>query len=278
MDTITKEKALNTLRKILVLSYTENESQLLLQLAWEHVASYPEDQQTRIYRQIKEDLLQNRPIQYITGKSYFSDFELYVAEGVLIPRPETDELADWIIRDCQAIHQPIDIWDIGTGSGCIAIALKRKIRSAVVHASDISNEALTIARYNAAKLGTDIHFFRDDILSDRPMSLPRMDIIVSNPPYILPEEMNDMEPHVNRHEPHLALFVRDGDPLQFYKAIEKTARQQLKNDGILYMELHSLYAELTQLYFEQRQWRTLLRQDMQGKNRMLKCIFNNASN
>lgn len=278
MDTITKEEAFSTLRKIPGLSYTESELQLILQSAWEHVVSYPEDQQIRVYRQIKEDLLRNRPIQYITGKSYFSDFELYVAEGVLIPRPETDELADWIIRDWQSIHQPIDIWDIGTGSGCIAIALKRKIRSSVVHASDISTEALTIARYNAAKLGTDIHFFLDDILNDEPKSLPGMDIIVSNPPYILPVEINDMEPHVSEHEPHLALFVRNDDPLQFYKAIEKTAKKQLKNGGILYLELHSLYAGPTQLYFEQHQWRTTLRQDMQGKARMLKCIFNNASN
>ncbi|MBX9449294.1 MAG: peptide chain release factor N(5)-glutamine methyltransferase [Taibaiella sp.] len=278
MDTITREKALSTLKKILDLSYTESESQLILQSAWEHIASYPVGEHDRVYRQIKEDLLRCRPIQYITGKSYFSDFELYVAEGVLIPRPETDELADWIIRDCQSIHQPTGIWDIGTGSGCIAIALKRKIRSAVVYASDISTEALTIARYNAAKLGTEIHFFRDDILNDGPRSLPGMDIIVSNPPYILPEEINDMEAHVSGHEPHLALFVRDDDPLQFYKAIEKTARRQLKNSGILYLELHSLYAAPAQLYFEQHQWRTTLRQDMQGKARMLKCIFNNTSN
>lgn len=262
------------LKEIIEAIYVPNESRIIFDMAWNYIEEHPKGEQQAILEQVLKDLKRFRPIQYIIGKTYFSDFEIAVQEGVLIPRPETDELVDWIIKEHKNTNKKLNIWDIGTGSGCIALALKRKLSNANLFATDVSYVALNIAKRNAAALNVDITFLIDDILVDQPKPIPPMDIIVSNPPYILSEESKEMEQHILAHEPHLALFVTGDDPLQFYKAIERIGKQYLNKNGLLYLELHASYATDTQSYFEEKGWNTLLKRDMQGADRMLKCIMN----
>lgn len=246
---------------------------------------YPKNEATIMLHQLEEgykngnidlsfhDLMQaleiRTPIQYILGEAYFDEFSLKVRPGVLIPRPETDELVHWIKKSHNR-QEKYSILDIGTGSGCIAIAIAKAFPNANINAIDISNNALDIARQNALNMGVKINFAQEDILTAVP-SEQTYDIIVSNPPYIHPDEAIDLDIHVLEHEPKQALFVTNNDPLQFYKAIEKFAVHSLNKNGFLYLELHSLYAQDTQTYFNNNGWITCLRDDMQGMPRMLQC-------
>ncbi len=219
------------------------------------------------------ELLQHRPVQYVLGESYFYDLKLFVDERVLIPRPETEELADWILKYARGrkLQAPM-VLDIGTGSGCLALSLKKHIANAAVYAVDISEGALAVAGHNANTLGLDIHLLRADILTASGWeTVPNPDIIVSNPPYITLPEQDTILPNVLQYEPHQALFVTDNDPLQFYKAIERYAAQRLKPEGSVFLELHRDFAVATQAYYEQQGWQTELRKDMQGAERMLHC-------
>lgn len=195
---------------------------------------------------IVQRLLNREPIQYILGTAHFYGLDLHVAPGVLIPRPETAELVDTIVR--QADSRPdLRVLDIGAGSGCIAIALARNLRFPQITAIDISTQALDIARQNAQRLKTNIQFIQADILQLRP-DTDLYDIIVSNPPYIARSEAADMEANVLQYEPHKALFVPDHDPLIFYRAIAQYAQQALTPQGRLYFEINPLYAsQITQL-------------------------------
>lgn len=220
-------------------------------------------------------LLSGRPFQYVTGKAWFYGIPLSVNESVLIPRPETEELVDLIIKswDGQGAAAP-RIIDIGTGSGCIALALKKSIPEAEVYAMDISREALEVARENAIALGLDIKFIQADILEwelvfDRDL---HFDIVVSNPPYITPGEKQEMADHVLNYEPDLALFVPEESPLLFYQHIADFAKQHLRAEGKLYFEINRHYGQsikelLTKKYF--RNIRVL--QDMQGADRMIEA-------
>jgi len=228
------------------------------------------EQQARLDQYVRE-LRAHRPVQYVLGESYFMDFKVYVDEQVLIPRPETEELADWIIRYCRnsGLQQPGAL-DIGTGSGCIALALKKHLPGAVVTALDIAPGALEVAARNARALDLDLDLLQMNILDEASWGkLPRFDIIVSNPPYITLPEKETILPNVLDYEPHQALFVTDNDPQQFYKAIERLSRQHLAPGGTVFMELHRDFARDTQAYYEQKGWHTKLRQDMQGNDRML---------
>lgn len=253
--------------------HSHAEAQIMYEMLLQHFATLPQPLVPAYLEQIEKDISNNRPIQYIISQVYFSDFELYVAEGVLIPRPETDELVHWVNQEINTMVAAHNVWDIGTGSGCIALGIKNAHSNMEVYASDISDVALQIAQINAAQLQLPIRFFKDDILQiiDRD-SLPLMDVIVSNPPYIMPSESATIAAHVKEHEPAAALFVTNEDPLQFYKAIAAVAGVQLKKNGRLYLELHSRHAIATQQYMEAEGWSTLLRKDMQGKERMLRCI------
>lgn len=185
-------------------------------------------------------LRMGEPLQYVLGRSWFMGMELNVAPGVLIPRPETEELVDLIHRSGRSYSR---IVDIGTGSGCIALALKRLFPQAEVTGVDVSDEALTIARRNGGSLALDVHWSRSDVL-DPAAALPRdLDLVVSNPPYVPRSEEASLAPHVRDHEPHLALFVDDIDPLLFYRVIARKAWDVLRMGGELWFEGHYLHAQ-----------------------------------
>lgn len=220
------------------------------------------------------ELMEYRPVQYVLGESYFYGMKLFVDERVLIPRPETEELADWIVKYAcqQQIKQPVVI-DIGTGSGCLALAVKKSIPDAMVYAADLSEGALAVASENATMLNLDVRFLKMDILDESAGNgLPQFDVIVSNPPYITLPEQESILPNVLRYEPHQALFVTDNDPLQFYKAIASFSDKYLKKKGSLFLELHRDFAADTQQYYRDNGWETELKQDMQAQDRMLHCI------
>jgi len=217
------------------------------------------------------ELLQHRPVQYVLGKCYFAGMELKVNEQVLIPRPETEELVEWLVQTVQQQQKP-NIIDIGTGSGCIALSAKKYLPSARVTAIDISEKALAVAKENAVRYGLDIDFLKMDILNTSALQeLPLFDIIVSNPPYISPDEKDSIQPNVLDYEPHSALFVTDNDPLQFYKAIARFGETHLAENGCIFCELHRDHARATRELFRTAGWHTELRRDMQQNNRMLYC-------
>lgn len=219
-----------------------------------------------------KDLKNNRPVQYIAGKTWFYGVELKVQEGVLIPRPETEELVDWIVRDCETSNR---ILDIGTGSGCIPIALKNKLEHLHVSGCDISKKAIEIAQKNADSLSLVVNFNEFDVLNWQ--SYPqkeKFDIIVSNPPYIPELDKEIMHENVLSYEPELALFVPNDNPLLFYKAIADFSILNLNKQGTLYLEIHELYGqEILQMLLQIGFSNIELRKDMQGKDRMIKAFI-----
>ena len=224
-------------------------------------------------------LEKGEPVQYVIGTADFCGRQFHVAPGVLIPRPETAELCRWITShgDRHSVRSnlteclsPCEVIDIGTGSGCIAITLALEIPKTKVTAWDISDEALHIAQENAKALGANVIFEKKDILNVFLTS--KYDIIVSNPPYICDKEKEAMEKNVLEHEPHLALFVPNDDPLLFYRAIAKNAIDALKPDGMLFFELNPIYAEDTEsMLLDMGFKHTELRKDQYGKLRFLKA-------
>ncbi len=212
---------------------------------------------------------QYEPLQYIFGTTDWRGMRLHVSPAVLIPRPETAELVDWILEDTHAEWQTANgeqrILDCGTGSGCIAIALQKARSDWHVTALDISEEALQIAQKNALEQGASVHFQHFDLLTE---DLPECDIIVSNPPYIRMQEQADMAHNVLDYEPHTALFVSDSDPLLFYRRIaaQKKAR-------VIYFEINQYLATETILMLQALGYTTTLRQDIFGNNRMLRAVL-----
>ena len=215
-------------------------------------------------------LLEGRPIQYITGKTWFMGEPYIVNDQVLIPRPETEELVDWVIEYAAIKGKALRILDIGTGSGCIAIAIKKALPEAIVSAIDISTSAIKIAAANAATLKADIEFIALDILNTA--FLPgQYDVIVSNPPYIPMHEMKNMELQVTDHEPNIALFVPDEDPLVFYKAIARLAKLHLSTNGQLFFEIHYDQGDAMIALLDEMHFHAELRTDLFGKDRMIRA-------
>lgn len=215
-------------------------------------------------------LLQHTPVQYVLNESWFCGLKFYMDENVLIPRPETEELVEWVISNCRFPIDTLSILDIGTGSGCIPISLKRRLRKARVTALDISEGALTVAKRNAAKLGAELEFIQLDILDPAKWAeLNAADIIISNPPYIPENNKASMHPNVLAFEPHIALFVPDQDALLFYKAIIALAKTKLTAEGLLFFEIHEdLGREVTELLSSEG-FASEIKKDMQGKDRMV---------
>jgi release factor glutamine methyltransferase len=219
-----------------------------------------------------ERLLNHEPLQYVIGEAWFCNLKFRVDKNVLIPRPETEELVEWVISNCKFPVKELRILDIGTGSGCIAITLKRRIRKAHVTAIDNSEQALALAKKNAATLGAGINFAHLDFLDPAARSsLEKFDLIISNPPYIPDSDREKMDKNVKDHEPWNALFVSDEDPLSFYKAIAAFASGHLLPGGQVFVETHYEYAQKTVLLFEQKGFDTETRKDMQGNERMVKA-------
>lgn len=215
-------------------------------------------------------LMEGEPVQYVLGRAEFCGRWFDVRPGVLIPRPETEELCAWITADSKASASP-KVLDIGTGSGCIAITLQLDMPESKVTAWDISADALDVARENAQQLGANVNFVKLDALNAKPEG--EWDVIVSNPPYICEKEKKDMAVNVLEHEPHTALFVPDADPLLFYRAITRLAVQTLSKGGRLYFEINPIYADDT-CHMMQTEGMTAveLRSDMYGKQRMAKGV------
>ena len=227
-------------------------------------------EQRLAFEKAATELAAGRPIQYITGKAWFMGEPYTVNDQVLIPRPETEELVDWIIEYAEIKGKALRILDIGTGSGCIAIAIKKALPEAKVSAIDISTNALKIAASNADGLNTEIEFIPLDILNTA--FLPdQYDVIVSNPPYIPLQEMKNMELQVTDYEPNIALFVPDEDPLVFYKAIARLAKLHLVSNGQLFFEIHYDQGDAMITLLDEMHFHAELRADLFGKDRMIRA-------
>ena len=217
--------------------------------------------------------LQNyEPIQYIIGDTEFYGLKFKVDSSVLIPRPETEELVDWIIKENQT-ETSISILDIGTGSGCIAITLAKHLPSAKVYALDVSVEALKVAQQNALLNSLEVEFIEADVLDWNHGEL-KFDIIVSNPPYVRELEKEAMSANVLNYEPHLALFVKDDDALSFYRKISQLSKMLLKPKGQLYFEINENLGQDTKQLMVQDEFKQLeLKQDVFNKDRMIKGVL-----
>ncbi len=214
-----------------------------------------------------------RPVQYIIETAYFMEMDFAVNESVLIPRPETEELVRWVIDDYKNETKEINILDVGTGSGCIAVSLAKNLPKAKVYAFDVCAQALEIAHQNAVTNGVEVNFLEGDILKKKILET-RFDIIVSNPPYVRESEKKEMSTNVLNHEPGLALFVSDEDPLQFYSAITNFATHHLEKGGKLYFEINQyLVKDTRQLLHDHNFSEIVIRKDLFGNDRMLKGSF-----
>jgi release factor glutamine methyltransferase len=278
--------------------YDEQEAANIASLAIEHITDFSKSErvsrkqeqlsalQSERLRNHLQRLKTGEPIQYIMNKSWFYGMELYVDRNVLIPRPETEELVQWIIDDIKEsgkdvfIRKPTEayettqlkILDVGTGSGCIALALKKAAPKAEVWGCDVSEEALNVARRNGSSLDIRVDFQGLNFLDEAQQKLlPTVDIIVSNPPYVPLKDKEEMHSNVVDYEPHTSLFVPDNDPLIFYKALAEFGKKRLYENGSIYMEIHEdLAQDVMNLFKENGYTKTELKKDMQGKDRMVK--------
>jgi release factor glutamine methyltransferase len=222
-----------------------------------------------------DELLAGRPIQYVLGEAWFYGYRFFVNEHVLIPRPETEELVDWIYSDLEQdnrLQMAGSLLDVGTGSGCIPISLQKLLPTWQVMSIDLSREAMQMAQKNAAFLDAPVAFRQLDFLDPAQRDqLAPVDILVSNPPYIPRSESASMAAHVVAYEPALALFVPDEDALVFYRALADWGKDGVRTGGAIYMEIHESLAKATIELFRAVGYTDMqLKQDMQGKDRMLR--------
>ena len=232
------------------------------------------DQQWEKTETIISRLQEQEPLQYVLGNAHFYGLELEVTPDVLIPRPETEELVDYIIRENRQ-QQHLQILDICTGSGCIPIALSAHLNTDKVSALDVSEPALAVARRNAVQYKQPITWLQKDILTeDLPFPDKSLDIIVSNPPYVLEQEKKLMRPNVLAFEPHLALFVPNNDPLMFYRRIASLSRPLLKPSGNLYLEINEKHSRSLQQFLQNEGYSSvIILTDLFGKERFIKAGF-----
>ena len=269
-------------QKLIAASYAETEASALarwileeefgfstLELYAGKDTDFPMEKRNRL-NDILVRLARFEPIQYIIGKTEFCGLTLKVSSDVLIPRPETAELVDWIVSDCP--QSGLRVLDIGTGSGCIAITLAERMVEAEVSAWDISGKALAVARENALHNNVRIAFSCMDVFNE-PTDISVFDIIVSNPPYITESERAEMERNVLDYEPETALFVPDTDPLRFYRRIAHIGNQMLKPGGKLFFEINRAYGSETAAMLKYGGYSQVeVRSDSYGNARMIKAI------
>lgn len=228
-----------------------------------------------VLEQLRSDvqrLSMHEPLQYVLGNTTFYGLEIQCNPAALIPRPETEELVDWVLSEVQL--PSCALIDLGTGTGCIPLAIKAKRPSWQVSAIDVSEEALALARTNALSLVLDVHFEAADLLKDfSDLAIKdKFNVVISNPPYIPNADAMSMLPNVLNHEPHLALFVPDSDPLLFYRRIVAFSEQYLEKEGYVFVEIHEDLSEETIQLFHQAGFANIeLRKDLQGKPRMIKA-------
>jgi release factor glutamine methyltransferase len=228
-----------------------------------------------VLEQLRSDiqrLSMHEPLQYVLGNTSFYGLEIQCNPAALIPRPETEELVDWVLSEVQL--PSCALIDLGTGTGCIPLAIKAKRPSWQVSAIDVSEDALALARTNALSLALDVHFEAADLLKDfSDLAIKdNFNVVISNPPYIPNADAMSMLPNVLNHEPHLALFVPDSDPLLFYRRIVAFSEQYLEKEGYVFVEIHEDLSEETIQLFHQAGFANIeLRKDLQGKPRMIKA-------
>jgi release factor glutamine methyltransferase len=281
---MTIEEANRLLISSLTGIYDEREAASISSMVMERLTGMPKSlritQKTDIFSTRQEqlfgtyltELINQRPVQYVLGEAWFGSIPFYVNENVLIPRPETEELADWLLKDILTASSGFIVLDIGTGSGCIPIYIKKKRSDMNVMALDISEEALKIAIKNGEIHDVAIDCFRCDIMDYHQWAkIPAPDIIVSNPPYIPRKQKQLLERHVRDFEPDLALFVPDEDPIIFYKTIGHFAIQKLKPGGLIYLEIHHDFAKEIEEWYKKNGFSLELRKDFSGNNRMIKA-------
>lgn len=226
----------------------------------------------RKVEEVTERLLRKEPVQYIFGMAEFYGLQLKVTPDVLIPRPETAEMVDMIVKWADG-RTDLRVLDVCTGSGCIAVALARNMKFAQIAAIDLSSKALTVAAENVKALKVKVNLKLGDALQLKDETTPKYDIIVSNPPYIAESERASMDSNVVDHEPRMALFVPDSDPLRFYHAIARYAMTALVGGGVLYFEINPLYAIRLREELQQQGWDdVVIEADMQGLNRFIHCV------
>lgn len=296
------------LREALTAAHEASEAEAIAELVVEHVGKKKIQQlkqeivsieETQQLDRILQQLLTHRPLQYVLNEAWFYGLKFEVNESVLIPRPETEELVDWIVKDVKSgkwkvendevrntkyevrsavppfttHHSPFTILDIGTGSGCIPIALKKNLPETEVSAIDVCSDVLYTATTNAVNNETEIDFQLLDFLDESKWSeLSKYDVIVSNPPYIKTTEATTMSKHVLEFEPHKALFVPDEDALLFYRKIADFALQHLQPNGAVYVEINQQLGKETIELFQHKGFTVELKKDMSGNERMVKAI------
>ncbi len=279
---MTIQEARTGLKSELSAIYDMNEADNIAELVIEHITGLKRSElilnkneplnesQAEEFSKNKQRLLEHEPVQYVLGEAWFCGMKFYVDKNVLIPRPETEELVELIISNIKFPFETLRILDIGSGSGCIPVSLKRKLRKAEVWSCDVSPAALSVAKKNADTLGADVKFIQLDFLHENQRkSLPLFDIIVSNPPYVPEKEKYQMRPNVLEYEPRIALFVPDNDPLIFYKAIAEFGKNHLNETGAIFLELHEDYAKTTAEFYQSSNYIAEIKKDMQQKERML---------
>ncbi len=275
-----QQEALTALKKL----YEEREAANIGDWVMEHITGKKRidrlmdkqaplsEQQIARLQSILAELATYKPVQYVLEEAWFAGDKYYVNESVLIPRPETEELVAWIIKNYELKIK--NLIDIGTGSGCIPVSLKKKLPEVAVTSIDVSGEALRVAKQNAETLNVDINFLQLDFLDEAQWhQLPVYDLIVSNPPYIKQSEESSMLPNVLKYEPALALFVPDEDALLFYRKIAAFAKTHLSAHGMIFLEINEALGNEVITLFENLGFETELRKDMQGRDRMIKASF-----
>lgn len=276
---ITFEQAFTNLIHDISSYYDQRESENIAKIIGEDVfqvynlrsQKFLNDTQFQDFKKISKELSEYMPVQYITHRADFYGNQFYVDENVLIPRPETEELVDWIVKSVDK-YQKLQILDIGTGSGCIALSLKKSLPNASLFALDFSREALNVTKRNFDKYQLEFSLIEMDILTANATNFEiKYDVIVSNPPYISEIESAEILDNVLKYEPHLALFS-PGDPLAFYKKISSLAKDILNENGTLYFELNPLFcSEIIQIVQENGFQNIEIKDDLQGKKRMFRC-------
>ena len=284
---MTLNEARTILTKELNSVYDKDELRNIIELVIEHITNMPRAEQVKNkvpyltctqlenLDGITERLKKNEPVQYVLGEAWFGGMKFKVNKNVLIPRPETEELVDWIVKEAVSHELRVaNILDVGTGSGCIPITLKKKLPEATVSAIDVCSEALFTATENTIELNAEVDFLLLDFLDEEKWKeLGQYDIIVSNPPYVKQSEIDTMHERVKVFEPHLALFVPDNDALLFYKKLAGFSINHLKPNGSLFVEINEALGEHVAEIFRSAGFSNIeLRKDMQEKDRMIKAL------
>jgi len=282
---ITIKKAIFHIKSELKNIYPENEIISLAYIILEEllnisktkiISNIGQNISTETYQNVNHIISQLKlfkPIQYILGKAEFYNLHFYLSESVLIPRPETEELVDWIVKENPRFVKKI--LDIGTGSGCISISLAKNLPAATVSACDISDDALAITRKNSKLNHVNLQIFKLNILDINQSLNEKFDIIVSNPPYVTEKEKSLMHPNVLNYEPQLALFVSDENPLIFYRSIINFSLKHLNPGGKIYFEINENYGKEMAMLLEELNFQDIcLKKDINGKDRMIRAILN----